>query len=679
MESVSTTPEELPKKQYVRDALNALCARCDGANSEDGQGFNKNDSSFAHSINRQPFWSEKQEIAIYRVMHRYVNQLARMGFNYSNLAFETKEGRTKDAHWKQVKEERETAQKVMIAQGGQKLTVDNGLFRLKSFYEFLEKAKSIPTHRWDATTKTWTYQINETTAKMMKSFVESGEISADSTTISVINESIASKDRLDIGIKEIASIKTGDVPEVNVPLKANLFDHQKKAFAISSSVDSSALLMEQGTGKTFAAIATVGKRFLDGEVRKLLVVCPTAILHVWKGEFEKFALFPHEVKIVVGTSEKRKKTLESWETTGDKLHVAVINYESSWRVLDAIKAWNPDMIICDESQKIKNPSAKQTKGLIELGDVAKYKMILTGTPVTQGVLDFWSQYRFLDSRIFGTSYYRFRNQYAIMGGYMNKQVVGYQNLEDAANKAHSIAYRVTKKEAIDLPDEMDQTIYACLDSNALKFYKEMESRMWTEIEGKEIQAQIVLTKLMKLAQITGGFVNTDDGSTVEANTAKIDALRDLIDSYPKGKKIVIFANFRAEIAGIVKTVKELGRTVAEFTGDTPYDMREKINIDFQTKEYPEVLVLQAQTGGRGITLTAADTIIFYSLNYSLENYEQAKARIHRIGQTNKVTYVHIITKGSVDETILDALKSKKDVADLVVDRLKNNYLKTIGK
>jgi SNF2 family DNA or RNA helicase len=672
-ESVSTETEQKPK-QYVRDALRALCMRCDGATSEDGQGFNKNDSSFAHSINRQEYWSEKQESAIYRTMHRYVNQLSDLGFDYGSLTFETKEGRTSKNRWEEIKKTRKEEKEIII-RDGQKLTVDGNIFRLKSLYEFLAKAKSIPTHRWDASTKTWTYLINVTTAKMLNEFIQSGEISADESTIIKINEVLESENRLKNGKEEIAKIKMGEVPEVNVPLKATLFDHQKKAYAISTQVDSSALLMEQGTGKTFAAIATAGRRYLDGEVKRLLVVCPTAILHVWKGEFEKFANFPHEVKIIIGTSKQRNDMLKSWTSSENKLHVAVINYESAWRVVDAIKVWNPEMIICDESQKLKNPSAKQTRGMIELGDLAKYKMILTGTPVTQGVLDFWGQYRFLDSRIFGKSYYAFRAKYATMGGYQNKQVVGFRNLEDAADKAHSIAYRVTKKDALDLPEEMDQTIYACLDSNAKKFYQEMETQMWTEIEGKEVNAQIVLTKLMKLAQITGGFVNSDDGTVVEANTAKLDALRDLIESYPKGKKLVIFANFRAEIAGIVKAVKDLGRTVSEFTGDTPYEMREKINIDFQTQEYPEVLVLQAQTGGRGITLTAADTLIFYGLNYSLENYEQAKARIHRIGQKNKVTYVHIIAKNTVDETIIDALKGKKDVADLVVDRLKHNYLK----
>jgi SNF2 family DNA or RNA helicase len=552
------------------------------------------------------------------------------------------------------------------------LTFKDGKFVLKTAFSFKDQAKSIPTRRWDTEGKAWTYLPVADAATGLLAFVSDGSIVTTDDVKAVLNGVLESQDRFDAGKTAVASIKQNGVADVDVPLKAKLFDHQKKAFAIATSLDSAALLMEQGTGKTFAAIATAGKRFQDGEVKKLLVVCPSSIMHVWRAEFQKFADFPTDVKLVVGSSKKRVEILKNWQATPGTLDVAIINYESVWRVQEAVVGWAPDMVICDESQKLKNKDAKQTKGMFAIGDRVKYKLILTGTPVTQSPMDFFGQYRFLDSRVFGKNFYKFRDAYAIMGGYMHKVIEGYRNVDDLTDKAHSIAYRVTKADALDLPAEMDQMVYACLEPEARTHYRAMEKEMKTVIADKKADAQIILTQLLRLQQITGGFLKMTDGTFGLASKAKLNALSDLLESYPQGKKIVIFANFHAEIDAIEQTVRESGRVVEKYTGETTVDERARMVEDFQGKATPEVLVIQSQTGGRGITLTAADTIIFYSLNYSLENYDQTKARIHRIGQTMPVTYVHILAKDTIDEGVLSALRKKRNVADLVVD-LKNNF------
>src|SRR5690606_15945839 len=155
--------------------------------------------------------------------------------------------------------------------------------------------------------------------------------------------------------------------------------------------------------------------------------------------------------VIEGKRDKKVDLIHNWET-GEGLHVIVVNYESTWRLEDDLLKWRPDMIICDESQKIKNARAKQSKSIIKLGRKAKYKLILTGTPVTQNPLDLFSQYQFLEPSIFGNSFVRFRDRYAVMGGFNNYEIVRFQNLEELAEKAHSVAYRVTKEEALDLPD-----------------------------------------------------------------------------------------------------------------------------------------------------------------------------------------------------------------------------------
>jgi len=426
--------------------------------------------------------------------------------------------------------------------------------------------------------------------------------------------------------------------------------------------------MEMGTGKSLTAIAIAGRRYLDGEMKKLLVVCPTSIMFVWQDEFEKFADFPYSMLVLDGPVKRRIEKLQNF--CGQGLQVAAINYEATWRMEDELRKWAPDMIIADESQRIKTPSAQQSKCMHRLGKIAKYKMILTGTPVTQGPLDFFSQYKFLDPGIFGNSYYAFRARYAVMGGYEGKQVVSYQNLPELIEKAHSIAFRVTKAEALDLPDQIDTIRYCELEPKAQRMYEQMRKECVAELEGeKVVTAANVLAKLLRLQQITGGFLGDGKGRIEKVSGAKLSVLKEILEDVVAdgGKKLVIFARFRPEIAAIEKLLQGLKIRYECIHGDIDMGARgEKVKA-FQTDPDTKVFVAQLQTAGLGITLTAADTAVFYSLDFSFANYDQARARLHRIGQKNNVTNIHLIMKGTVDTKVMGALKKKKNVADVVVD------------
>ena len=259
-----------------------------------------------------------------------------------------------------------------------------------------------------------------------------------------------------------------------------------------------ALLMEMGTGKTLTSIAVAGRGYLNGKVKKLLVVCPSSVMSVWKKELEQFANFDFTATVLEGTMLKRKEKLNQL-VTGIGLKVAIINYEASWRMLEELKKWQPDMIIADESQRIKTPSAAQSKGMHKLGDITKYKMILSGTPVQNSPLDVYSQYRFLDKTIFGTSYYAFRTRYARMGGYQGYQIIGYINQDELIKKAHSIAYRVTKQEALDLPEEICTMRYCELEPKARKIYDGIKKQNYMELELGEITTTNVLTRLLRMS------------------------------------------------------------------------------------------------------------------------------------------------------------------------------------
>jgi len=469
-----------------------------------------------------------------------------------------------------------------------------------------------------------------------------------------------------------------------LPIKATPYRHQVDAFlfankilgyvdnysAISKGV---AILAEMGTGKTLITIALAGALFNNGKIKKMLIVAPLSIVPVWKEEFDKFADFDYHLEILEGNSKKKEDTLHN--LFGTKLQVAVVNYESCWRLEEELAKWQPDLIVCDESSKIKNPQAKQSKALHRLGKKSKHNIILTGTPVTNNPLDFFSQYKFLDESIFGSSYYSFRARYAILGGYGNYQVIGYKNLPELVEKAHSIAYRITKKEALDLPEQIDTIRYVNLEPIAMQYYRQIEKDSYAELEQGEVITRNVLTKLLRLSQVAGGFIKFEnDDQTHEVSTAKLDALEEIIDEcLDADKKLVVFVRFIAEIDAIERLLKKRKIGYSLIKGEV-VDRAEQVS-KFQNNKDIKIFVGQIQTTGMGLTLTAADTAVFFSLDYNFSNYEQAKARIHRIGQKNNCTYIHLIAQKTIDEKVLDALKKKKSIADLVVDNWRSLFNK----
>ncbi|ABW18835.1 helicase domain protein [Alkaliphilus oremlandii OhILAs] len=415
----------------------------------------------------------------------------------------------------------------------------------------------------------------------------------------------------------------------------------------------------------------MGRIYLEGKARKVLIVAPTSVVSVWPKEIQEYAAFDCEVRVLDGSSKQKVKELHSF--TKDKvLKIAVINYESTWRILDELIQWKADLIIADESQRIKSPTAKQSKALHKLGDSVRYKLILSGTPVQNAPLDLWSQYRFLDKRIFGTSYYSFRARHAIMGGYGKYQVIGYKNMDELIQKTHSVALRVTKEEALDLPETTDEIRYCSLEPDSAKLYKRILKDSYVQLEKGEVTAQNLLTKLLRLSQLTGGFIGADDGTIKQISKAKLDALKEIIeDMKDAGKKLVVFARFLPEINAIKNMLDEMEISYSYITGEVK-DRGEEVR-KFQEEDGVRVFIAQIQTAGLGITLHAADTVVFYSLDFNYANYSQARARIHRIGQKNTCTYIHLIAPGTVDEKILKALEKKENIAKQIVDHWRDYF------
>ena len=292
--------------------------------------------------------------------------------------------------------------------------------------------------------------------------------------------------------------------ELMMPIKAAPYDHQKKAFAFACDKfgvfderlksRGTALLMEMGTGKTIVSIAVAGCMYQYGKVNRVLVVAPLSILGVWEEEFDKFADFPYSLTILKGTVAKKKEQLTKLTDKG--LQVVVVNYESAWRLEKELLAYNADLIIADEAHKLKENRSKQSKGLHTLGDMARYKLLLTGTVITNRELDVFSQYRFLNPQIFGTSFYAFRNQYFDMGGYGNHTPIFRKWMtEDFLKRLHSVAYRVTKAECLDLPAITEEVRTVDLEKDAIKLYDSIEDESYAELDESEVTTANILTRL----------------------------------------------------------------------------------------------------------------------------------------------------------------------------------------
>nr|DAK85699.1 MAG TPA: Chromatin remodeling complex ATPase [Caudoviricetes sp.] len=443
------------------------------------------------------------------------------------------------------------------------------------------------------------------------------------------------------------------------------------------------LLFEMGCGKTLTAIAIAGAGYQMGKVERLLIVAPTSVVAVWPKELQEYAKFKYTCKTLLGEKKQRIKQIDDLLKFPFKaLKVAVINYESTWRpeILEKLKEFDADMVIADESQRIKTYDAAQSKAMHELGDQARYKLILSGTPVQTAAIDIWSQYRFLDKTVFGDNFFKFRGRYAIMGGYGNKKIVGYKDLEGLIKKEHSIAFRVTKDEALDLPEQTFETRKIQFNQKEKNLYERIKKDSYAELDGGgHITATTVLTRLLRLQQLAGGFLVQDDAQKPQlVSRAKLDALADIIEDYVigSGKKLVIFARFIAEVKAIMELAgkalpKEL-KQVAIY-GDIKKEDRGDIVKQFQEDPNTVLFIGQIDTAGTGITLTAADTCVYYSKNFNYATYSQSLSRIHRIGQRNCCTYIDLEIEGTIDELISKALSRKEDMAKTVVDNWRDFF------
>ncbi len=428
-----------------------------------------------------------------------------------------------------------------------------------------------------------------------------------------------------------------------------------------------AYLMEMGTGKTFIILGGLAWLKQHQLLRPSLVVAPASVLSVWEDEARK-----HQpglkVCVLKGSVTQRVAQLRAGYVAG--VEVFVLNYEATWRMEETLLEIPWKCMVLDESTKIKSRTAKQSKTCVKLGKHVPRRYILTGTPIPNSPLELFTQFFFIDPAVLGHQFYAFRDRYAIMGGYQGYQVVSWKNLTELMGKINGHSYRVLKKDCLDLPEKTYTSVRLDLEEDQQVAYKQLAEELVTEVEDKQVTAAVLVTKLMKLREILAGWVKADDGTIkVFKKQAKLDALEDLIEALPPTGKMVIWCIFHEEMRLVSNLLTKLGHAngvgYVMLSGETPMGTRGELVKQFQENPDCRFFVGQQKAGGLGITLTAAAYCVFMTNDYSPETRLQAEDRLHRIGQTNKVTYYDLVCKSTVDVTVVATLRRKQRLSDLL--------------
>ena len=464
-------------------------------------------------------------------------------------------------------------------------------------------------------------------------------------------------------------------------LKTKPYEHQLKVLSETWSAPYWGLLMDMGTGKSKVLIDTAAMLYWQGCIRGLLVVAPKGVYNNWVAK-ELPAHLPDAIDRTVylwtpadtqKAQEAKRKLLAAPGLAVLAMNVEALSTAKGVAFAETFLKSRPCMMAVDESTTIKSPSASRTKAAIRLGRLAAYTRILTGSPITKSPLDAYSQCQFLQPGALGSSsYYAFRARYSQMvdqrmGSRSFKKIVGYRNLDELTRKLDGFTSRVLKGDCLDLPPKVYVSRDVELTDEQRTAYEQMKRDAVATIEGSSSVATVVITQLLRLHQIACGHLTTEAG-IVPLPNKRIDALLETL-AETQGKAIV-WATYRHDLAEIERALRaEYGeRSVVSYHGGTsPADRAEAI-VRFQgeSEHSARWFVGQEATGGYGLTLTAADLVVYYSNSYSLEQRLQSEDRAHRIGQTNKVTYVDLVARGTVDEKIIRSLREKMDVASQVL-------------
>jgi len=439
--------------------------------------------------------------------------------------------------------------------------------------------------------------------------------------------------------------------------------------------------MEMGTGKTKVLIDNMAMLYDKGKINGALIIAPKGVVKTWH-EQELPTHLPDHIENVTtlwqpNITKKQETKLNNLFDLGTDLHIFIMNVEAlstnkGVKFAEKFLRSHRTLMALDESTTIKNPSAKRTKNVLALAPMAKYRRILTGSPVTKNPLDLYTQCEFLDPFLLNfNSWYAFRNRYAIMKtihvrGRSIQTVHKFQNLGELSDRLKGFSYRVLKEDCLDLPEKIYMKRHVALTKEQENLYEQMRKTAIANLNGKVTSTVTVLTQLMRLQQITCGHFVADDGTVQTIKNNRLDELMDVLEETEN--KAIIWAYWQRDVQDIRDAIeKKYGpRSVVDYYGLTPQDERQDNIRRFQNDNECRFLIGTPSTGGYGITLTEANTVIYYSNGYDLEKRLQSEDRAHRIGQKKNVTYIDLIAEDTVDEKIVKSLRKKINIASEVM-------------
>lgn len=462
-----------------------------------------------------------------------------------------------------------------------------------------------------------------------------------------------------------------------------LWEHQKRAIEKASELGQYGFLFEPGTGKTRTAIETLRALYTkEGGILRTLILAPPIVLENWKQEFKRFSAIDQK-KIIILSGSQEKRMNDFYRVPSDD-QIFITNYEAL--LMKELYAhfieYGWDVIIADESHRVKSHDAKRTKALIQLSKPVKHKFILTGTPMLKNLMDLYSQFLFLDGgKSLGDNFFVFRNTYFFdkNAGFRGSHKhwpdwrLKENSKDEIIKKICDKAMFVKKEDCLDLPPLVRKEVFVELSKEQREMYDEMKDRLITFMNDKAVTAELALTKALRLQQIVSGYVKTEMGEEISIKeNPRIDALKDLLEDLAYTNKVIIWACFKQNYTEIKKVCEKLKLVYVELTGDTPIKDRQSLIDSFNMDPNVNVFIGNQAAGGIGVNLTGSNTAIYYSRNFSLEQDVQSEARNYRGGSEvhQKITRIDIMARDTIDEKVVTALASKQEIADIVLRELR---------
>lgn len=539
---------------------------------------------------------------------------------------------------------------------------------LRAHYDQKDRCAAVPGGRWVPKERAWEYIFTPTTASCLLQSFSNQMNDEDRQKL----QSIAT--RLSIA----QSVKNGQYVLASPVSNTAPWHHQVVCYNMARELlgldekdtcgGGVMLALDMGCGKSRCAVDLICN--YPDKFKKVLIVCPVSVIDVWagnniiSGQFDRHAtedqwhnMVIHPVKGV--SVEKKTKAAEMARLqalNARKQFICVINYESAWR--EPFAKWAHDvgfdLIVLDESHRIKTPSGKASKFFASLAKTTKYRLTLTGTPCPHSPLDIYGQYRFLDPGVFGTSFTKFRSNFAVMGGFQGHQVLSYRNTEILHDKMFLLAHRVMSKDVFDLPPFQSEIRTCTLSKDERDLYNQMNENFCAEIKNNMVTASNALVKLLRLQEITSGYLDKQ-----HIGDSKRKLLADVLEDFDVKEPIIIFARFTNDLKAVKEIAESQGRTYGELSGHAN-NLAEWQNGD------KDVLGVQIKSGREGVDFTRARYSIYYSLGFSLGDYEQSIKRLDRPGQSRSGMYIHLLAEDTIDFKVMDALKKKQEIVESVL-------------